>query len=96
MVNKHPKLQKGDRITFSYISDISGALLNVDGVVIGDWQDVRKFWPEEMGGVDEKSGCVLVSRKDNFGNTFNHAVFPEEVLGVRDNIGKEESDGEEK
>jgi hypothetical protein len=71
-------------------------LLNVDGVVTGDWQDVRKFWPEEMAGIDEKSGCVLVRRKDNFGNTFHHAVFPEEILGIRDNVGKEESDSEEK
>ena len=94
MVNKGGRmkrqLQKGDRVTFTYVSVLAGELLDVDGLVIGNWQDVKKMWPEEMAEVDEKSGCVLVQRKDQFGNTFHHAVFPEEVLGIRDNIEKEE------
>ena len=86
----YKNLKTGDRITFAYISDFTGVQIDVDGIIIGHAKDVKKMWPEEMGGLTEDENCYLVPRKDNFGNTFHHVVWPEEILGVRDNIEKED------
>ena len=69
-----PKI--GDQIKFKYLSDFSGQELDLTGTIIGDDNAVRKMWPTE---IKEVEGCYLVRRKDNFGNTFHHAVFPEEI-----------------
>lgn len=91
MVNKGEKmnyksLQKGDRITFVYISGFTGEQIDVDGIIIGYTKDVKAMWPDEMGGLTGDEDCYLVRRKDSFGNTFHHCVWPEEILAVRDHI----------
>ena len=73
-----PKI--GDWIRFHHISDFTGKELEVEGDVIGDDEAVRKMWPIEMV---EAKGCFLVRRRDNFGNTFHHTVFLEEIISIK-------------
>jgi hypothetical protein len=75
-----PKI--GDQIKFKYISNFTGKELIVAGMIIGKEGAVRKMWPDEMGMAE---GCYLVRRKDNFGNTYHHAVFPEEITLIKKN-----------
>jgi len=72
------KIRKNQTIKFTYISDLTGKLLALSGIIIGFGKEVRKMWPEEMGEAPDE--MMLVWRKDDFGNEFHHAVSPEEVI----------------
>lgn len=67
----------GNVIKFKHISDFTGQELELTGTIIGDEKAVRKMWPIEM---EKAEGCYLVQRKDDFGNSYLHAIFPKEII----------------
>lgn len=72
------KIKKNQTIKFTHISDLTGSPLILTGVVLGFGAEVRKMWPEEMG--EAPDDMLLVWRRDDFGNTFHHAVSPDDVI----------------
>ena len=83
------KFKKNQTIKFTHPSDLTGIPLILTGVIIGFEKEVRRMWPEEMG--EAPDDMLLVQRQDNFGNTFHHAVNPEEIIQDEVVILKEEA-----
>ena len=74
------KIGIGFKIKFHYISDLAGQMLEGDGIVTGDHNDLKKQWPDEC---DEISvGNYLVKRKDVYGNTYSHLVSEDEIIEI--------------
>ena len=76
------KFQKGQTIKFKYASVLTGVPLILTGKVLGFGDAVREMWPIECAECPDD--MLLVRRQDNFGNTFHHAVHPDEI--VRDDV----------
>ena len=72
-------MRKGQVVKFKSISDFTGETLQLEGTIIGGAKEIKKIQPEECGGMDNDEKVFLVERKDNFGNTHRHIVYPEEI-----------------
>lgn len=74
------QLEIGTKVAFFYINDFTGEEIELEGVIVGKAKDCKKMWPDEMGGLGDHDPCYLVKRKDHFGNTFSHCVWPDEII----------------
>lgn len=80
----YKNLTRGDRISFTCTDEFTGELMDRDGIVLGGKERVIKMWPEEMGHLTDF--CYLVKVEDAQDQTFHYAVYPEQVLAVKDHI----------
>ena len=56
-------LRMNEVIRFSAIDDFTGETMELIGTVIGDYKEVRKRFPEEMGEAEEGFYLVKVGRR---------------------------------
>lgn len=73
-------MRKGESIKFSAMSDLTGQMMRLEGVIIGEAKEIKQMQPEEFGGMENNEEVYLVERKDNFGNILRYVVHPEEIL----------------
>ena len=52
-----------------------------EGVVTGNYKDLKKKWPKECGEIS--AGNYLVKRKDLFGNSYSHLVSEDEIIEIK-------------
>ena len=71
------KLRKGQTIKFKAMNDYSGEEIELLGTVVGDWKEVKKRYPEEMGGIDENDEVFLVDVPHYSGY---HIVYMSEII----------------
>jgi len=87
-------MKKGQVIKFKSMSDLTGKILQLEGVIIGGAKEIKQMQPEECGGMDDNEKVFLVEVKDNFGNVHRHIVYPEEILKTKKAKNKELHDDE--
>lgn len=73
----------GRIIKFKSMSDLTGKILQLEGVVVGGAKEIKKAQPEEYGGMEDDEKVFLVKTIDNFGNTHRHIVYPDEILKTK-------------
>jgi len=66
------KLRKGQTIRFTAMDDFTGKEIELSGIVIGNYRNIKEQYPLEMGEVDKKSNLYLVEVPNRSGNFVVH------------------------